>query len=335
VPIDPAIAGRFPLMEGVTVADLMAPSPEVQSRLDAFSAPYSEYRAPEAAVTERSAPGPHGNVPVRVYSPRAPSGAGLVWMHGGAFMAGDLDMPEADSVARELCARTGAVVVSVDYRLAPEHRMPTAAEDAYAATVWLAAHAADVGADGARLAVAGDSAGGNLAAVVCLLARDRGGPDIAHQVLVYPGTDGTLSSPSLEENANGPLLTRASVRAYRALYLGPGGDERDVRLSPLLADDLSNLPPALIQSAELDPIRDDASRYAEALQKAGTTVRYTEYAGAPHGYLSIPGAVRGARQAMAEIVTELRTHLNGRTPEAVPTVGADPSGPLLANQPLP
>jgi acetyl esterase/lipase len=215
-------------------------------------------------------------------------------------------------VCAHIATRVGAVVVSVDYRLAPEHRMPTAAEDAYAATVWLAAHAAEVGADMTRIAVAGDSAGGNLAAVVALLARDRGGPDIAHQVLIYPGTDGTLSSPSLEENADGPLLTLASVRAYRSLYLGPDGDERDIRISPLFADDLSSLPPALVQSAELDPIRDDAARYAQALEKAGTTVRYTEYAGAPHGYLSVPGAVRGSRQAMAEIVTELRTHLNSR-----------------------
>jgi acetyl esterase len=214
------------------------------------------------------------------------------------------------------CARVArdvdAVVVSVDYRLAPEHRLPTAAEDCYAATVWLAANAARFGADGFRLALCGDSAGGNLAAVVALLARDRGGPRLAHQVLIYPATDGTLSSPSLQERAHGPLLTLDSIHAYRDHYLGPDGDERDVRMSPLLADDHSGLAPALIQSAGLDPLRDDAARYADLLRRAGTPVRYTEYARAPHGYISIPGVVPSARPAMAEIVTELRSHLHAQ-----------------------
>jgi acetyl esterase/lipase len=188
--------------------------------------------------------------------------------------------------------------------------MPVAAEDAYAATVWLAHNGSEVGADGTRLAVAGDSAGGNLAAAVAIMSRDRQGPRIAHQVLIYPGTDGTLSSPSLQEHANGPILNLADVLAYRALYLGPDGDESDVRFSPLTAPDHSNLPPALIQSAQLDPIRDDAARYAEALSRAGNQVRYTDYVGAPHGYLSIPGAVRGSKQALAEIVRELSVHLS-------------------------
>jgi acetyl esterase/lipase len=264
-------------------------------------------------IVDRELPLPEVTLHARVYTPKRreqPALPLVVYFHGGGWVWGNVR--SYDAVCANIAARVGAVVVSVDYRLAPEHRMPTAAEDAYAATVWLAAHAADVGADGTRLAIAGDSAGGNIAAVVALLARDRRGPDIAHQVLVYPGTDATLSSPSITENSKGPLLTEASVRAYCSLYLGPDGDERDVRISPLFADELSNLPPALVQSAELDPIRDDAARYAEALHKAGTTVRYTEYAGAPHGYLSIPGAVRGSRQAMAEIVTELRAHLNAR-----------------------
>ena len=264
-------------------------------------------------ITDHALPLDDVTLHARVYTPKRQEQPALplvVYFHGGGWVWGNVR--SYDAVCAHLAAQVGVVVVSVDYRLAPEYRMPTAAEDAHAATVWLAAHAAQVGADATRLAVAGDSAGGNLAAVVALLARDRGGPPIAHQVLIYPGTDGTLSSPSLEENADGPLLSLASVRAYRALYLGPDGDERDIRISPLLAPDLSNLPPALVQSAELDPIRDDAARYAEALDRAGTPVRYTEYVRAPHGYLSIPGAVRGARQAIAEMVTELRTHLDGR-----------------------
>lgn len=234
----------------------------------------------------------------------------LLFFHGGGFTVGSV--ATHGPLCRQLAYLAQCAVVSVDYRLAPEHLMPTAAEDAYAATVWLAAQATRFGADGSRIAVAGDSAGGNLAAVVALLARDRGGPPIAHQVLIYPGTDGTLSSPSLEENASGPILTLASVRTYRSLYLGPDGDDRDVRISPLLAEDLSGLPPALVQGAELDPIRDDARRYSAALSAAGNDVRYTEYAGAPHGYLSIPGGVRGARPALAEIVDQLKAHLHQR-----------------------
>jgi acetyl esterase len=264
-------------------------------------------------ITARDVVLPDRTARLRVYTPTRGASAPLplvVFFHGGGWVWGD---PRSyDAFCSQVARRIPAVVVSADYRLAPEHRMPTAAEDAYAATVWLAENAEQFGADRSRLAVAGDSAGGNLAAVVAILARDRGGPSIAHQVLIYPGTDGTLSSPSLQERAHGPILTLASVRAYRSMYLGPDGDARDIRMSPLLAQDLSGLPPALVQSAELDPLRDDASRYAQRLRGHGTPVRYTEYVGAPHGYISIPGAVRGSAQAMAEIVTELRAHLHGQ-----------------------
>ena len=259
-------------------------------------------------IADRTLPLPDAPLRARTYTPRAPGPLPLVvYFHGGGWVTGNVR--SYDAVCSQISDRVGAVVVSVDYRLAPEHRMPVAAEDAYAATVWLAANASEVGADGSRLAVAGDSAGGNLAAVVSILARDRNGPAIAQQVLAYPPTDGTLSSPSLQENANGPILKLASVHAYRSLYLGPDGDESDVRFSPLAAPDLTRLPPALIQTAELDPIRDDGARYAAALRHGGNEVRYTEYVGAPHGYLSIPGAVRGSRQALAEIVSELRRRL--------------------------
>jgi acetyl esterase/lipase len=260
-------------------------------------------------IMDRSLPLPAAALRARVYTPRADGPLPLViYFHGGGWVAGNL--LSFDALCSQIAAQVGAVVVSVDYRLAPEHRMPVAAEDAYAATVWLADNGSEVGADSSRLAVAGDSAGGNLAAVVAIMSRDRQGPRIAHQVLIYPGTDGTLTSPSLQEHANGPILNLVNVRAYRAHYLGPDGDASDVRFSPLTAPDHSNLPPALIQSAQLDPIRDDAARYAEALSRAGNEVRYTDYVGAPHGYLSIPGAVRGSKQALAEIVRELSSHLS-------------------------
>jgi acetyl esterase len=155
----------------------------------------------------------------------------------------------------------------------------------------------------------GDSAGGNLSAVVSLLARDRSGPSIRHQTLVYPATDLTLTSPSLAANALKPILTRTDVDAYVGLYLGGADAARDVRASPLLAEDLSGLPPALIQVAEHDPIRDDGVRYAEALRAAGVPVRLTEYVGMPHGFLSLPRICRAAPQALWEICAEQRLAL--------------------------
>jgi acetyl esterase len=211
---------------------------------------------------------------VRVYRP---SGEGpcplVVNLHGGGWVIGSLAM--AESLCSRLAAGLGAVVVSVDYRLAPEHRFPTAAHDSYDATVWARDHAAELAADGSRLAVVDDSAGGNLAAAVALLARDGGGPAIAAQALLYPPLDLTLSSPSMVENADAPMLTRADMRAYRDHYLGPHGDPEDPLASPLFAEDLSGLPPALVQTAEFDPLRDDGARYADRLTAAGVPVRYT------------------------------------------------------------
>ena len=205
-------------------------------------------------------------------------------------------------------------MVSVDYRLAPAHRWPAAAEDCYAALCDVVTRASEFGADPDRVAVMGDSAGGNLSAVVALMARDRNGPRIAFQGLVYPATDLTLSSPSIDENADAPVLTRADVEAFRDLYLG-GQDPREPYVSPLLAADHSGLPPALVQVAELDPIRDDGLRYAAALRAAGVPVRTTTYVGMPHGYLSFPGFCRSAPQAMAELCAELALHLRAEVPE--------------------
>lgn len=181
-------------------------------------------------------------------------------------------------------------MVSVDYRLAPSHRWPAAAEDCYAALVDVAARAAEFGADAQRLAVMGDSAGGNLSAVVILMARDRSGPPISFQGLIYPATDLTWSSPSVEQNSTAPVLTKADCITYRDHYLG-GQDPREPYISPLYAPDHTGLPPALIQVAEHDPIRDDGLRYAAALQAAGVSVRTTTYVGMPHGYMTFPSYV--------------------------------------------
>ena len=262
-----------------------------------------------ARLSDGTAAGQVGPLRVRVYRRETP-GAGprplVVDFHGGGWVLGGLDM--ADWLCSSVAVGVDAVVVSVDYRLAPGARFPAAAEDCYAALVDVVARAAEFGADPHRVAVMGDSAGGNLAAVVSLMARDRSGPAIAHQGLLYPATDMTMASPSIEENAHAPILTKADMLAFRAHYLGDA-DPRQPYASPLFADDLSGLPPALVQVAEHDPLRDDGRRYAAALLAAGVPVRVTEYTGMPHGYLSFPRLCRSAPQALAELITEQRTAL--------------------------
>ncbi|WP_073419235.1 alpha/beta hydrolase [Geodermatophilus nigrescens] len=262
-------------------------------------------------LTDGTARGAAGDVPVRTYRPQDGDGALplVVNFHGGGWTLGNLD--SADWLCSNVTAAVGAVVVSVDYRLAPGHRWPAAAEDCYAALVDVVARAADLGADPERVAVMGDSAGGNLAAVVCLMARDRSGPRIAHQGLVYPSVDLTMSSPSIDENASAPVLTKADCLAFRDHYLG-GQDPTDPYASPLFAPDHTGLPPALVQVAEHDPIRDDGARYTAVLRAAGVPVRHTEYVGMPHGFLAFPRLCRSAPQALAELCAEQTAALAAR-----------------------
>lgn len=266
-------------------------------------------------VSNRTIDGPAGDIPVRVYQPANPGGQSaklgvstrplVVYFHGGGFVLGDLRM--GDWMCGNVAANVGAVVVSAQYRLAPRHPFPAAVDDCYAVLQWAAAHATDLGAAG-RLAVFGESAGGNLSAVMCLLARDRGGPVISHQTLLYPATD--LTRVPSTDAANSLIINEAEMRAYRMYYLGDA-NPADPWISPLLASDHANLPPALIQVAEHDPLREDGIRYAEALRAAGVSVRLTEYPGMPHGYLNFPGVCRGAAKAMAEICAEHASVLGG------------------------
>ena len=235
----------------------------------------------------------------------------VVWFHGGGWVWGNV--VDYDPICTLLAAEVGAVVVSVDYRMAPEHRAPRAALDAVDATTWVAASGDVLRADTSRMAVAGDSAGGNLAAVVAQVMRDHGMTNLRHQALLYPATDLTMASPSLVEHAHAPVLDRRAVDAFRDHYLPPGADPRDPLVSPLWGE-LAGLPPALVQTADRDPIRDDGVRYAEALEAAGVPVRLTNYVGVPHGFAVFPGATPVGRQQRAELVTELTRALRAPLP---------------------
>jgi acetyl esterase len=248
-------------------------------------------------------------VPVRSYRPgtRGPWPV-IVFFHGGGWVMGTTR--GYDPLCGFLADAVDALVVSVDYRLAPEFVAPQGVWDCVDAVRWLGAEAGSLGGDPGRLAVCGDSAGGNLAAVLALVLRDEGGPRLAHQALLYPGVDATMSFPSVAELADAPMLTRREIVAYLHRYLdGSGLDPKDPLVSPLWADDLSGLPPALVQTADLDPLRDEAEAYAARLADAGVAVRATNYLGAPHGFMSIPGVTPCAPQARLELATELRRHL--------------------------
>lgn len=260
---------------------------------------------PVAKVEDRKIPGPAGEIPVRIYTPQgsAPFPV-LVYFHGGGWVIGTLDT--VDATCRMLANRAGCVVVSVDYRLAPEHKFPAAADDCYAATKWVADNAASISGDATRIAVGGDSAGGNLAAVVSLMARDRGGPRIVHQMLIYPVTDHSYDTPSYEENANDYLLTKEMMVWFWDHYIRNAEDGKNPYASPLRAENLSGLPPAFVVTAEYDPLRDEGEAYAKRLQEAGVPVKLRRYDGIIHGFFTMPGAFSLGRQAIEEAAVELK-----------------------------
>jgi acetyl esterase len=243
-----------------------------------------------------------------VYTPEDAVGSNrgvLLWLHGGGWVIGDLDT--ADSTCRALANRAGAVVVSVDYRLAPEHPAPAALEDCLAALTWTVENAELLGVDVSKVAVGGDSAGGNLAALVCQRVRDEFGPDIDFQLLVYPVTDLTLGHPSIDENAEGYFLTKASMEWFVDCYLGDR-ERKDASVSPLFAD-LSGLPPALVITAEYDPLRDEGEAYATRLQEAGVPTEHRRYDGQIHGFLGMATMLDGGRHALDLAGAALRTAL--------------------------
>jgi acetyl esterase len=248
--------------------------------------------------------GPAGAIPVRIYRPSAVPAPVHVHFHGGGWVIGDLDTHDCD--CREICVGADCIVVAVDYRLAPEYIFPAAPEDCYASLCWAAANLDNLGALPGPVSVGGDSAGGNLAAAVALMARDRNGPAIAMQLLIYPVTDAKMESQSYRDNADGYLLSRTMMSWFWDHYCPDLALRADPLASPITAEDLSGLPPALVMTAEFDPLRDEGEAYAERLMAAGVDVEVRRFEGLVHGFFSQAGFIEAAREGVDLAVKALR-----------------------------
>ncbi|MEV0003556.1 alpha/beta hydrolase [Micromonospora sp. NPDC050980] len=297
-----------------------------QSLAEARAADLAAIRAgagavePVAEVRDTEVPGPAGPLPVRIHRP---AGAGplptLLYFFGGGWTLGSVDT--ADGICRRLVNLAGCQTVTVGYRLAPEHPFPAAVEDCYAGLRHLAARAAEFWIDPARLAVGGDSAGGNLAAAVTLLARADGGPRLAAQVLVYPNTDQRPGRRPADDDEDPLLFNRHSVGWYRGHYLADSGDAAHPLASPLLAEDLSGLPPALVVTAGHDPLRAEGQRYAERLGEAGVPTETLDYPGMIHGFFAMPGVFDAGREAQEKVAAFLRRRFGLDPADPVPPGG--------------
>ncbi|MGB3322442.1 MAG: alpha/beta hydrolase [Mycolicibacterium fortuitum] len=305
--VDPEIAALLPVL------NTGFPAVETMSGAEARAAVRSRYTPPQqpqriGSVEDRSIPGPHGPIPVRIYRPEAPSGVPapmVLFAHGGGFVFCDLDTH--DDLCRYLSVGIGAVVVSVDYRLAPESPWPAAADDVYAAVCWAARCADELGGDETKIVVAGDSAGGNLAAVTALLARDLGGPDVACQALLYPVIAADFGTESYLRFATGYYNTRAAMEWYWDQYVPDTRDRTHPYAAPIHAD-LCGLPPAVVVTAGLDPLSSEGEDYADALAAEGVPVVHRSYAGTIHGFMTMPSltlAVTARRQVCDDIRTVL------------------------------
>jgi acetyl esterase len=303
MPLDPQVKALLDMTKGLLSFSELSP--------DAARKQSSEMRAlrnsqpPAVAhVEDRRIPGPAGSIPIRIYTP---SGNGpfpvLVYYHGGGFVIGDLE--SHDGVCRQLTNGAGCVTVAVDYRLAPEAKFPAAVDDCYAATRWVSEHAAQLNADPNRLAVGGDSAGGNLAAVISTMARDQKTPKIEFQLLIYPATDITCAAPSHKTNTE-YILTPADIRWFMGHYLRSDDDRRNPLASPLFTASFKGLPPALIITAEFDPLRDEAEDYGRKLREAGVPVQVSRYEGMVHGFISMNEMIDKGKDGIAEAAAALK-----------------------------
>ncbi|MBX8687528.1 alpha/beta hydrolase fold domain-containing protein [Mycobacterium sp. 20091114027_K0903767] len=307
------VAGRMgdafaPIVDGVL--DPISAAAEVRARLKASRRPARP--VPVGNVEDRTVPGPAGEIPVRIYHPLDSAGAGtglpvLVYFHGGGFVLCDLD--SHDSCCRRLANGIGAIVVSVDYRLAPEHPYPAAVDDALAATEWVAAHAGELGGDPARLVVAGDSAGGNLAAVVAMTARDRGGPPIAFQVLIYPVVDQRRKSSLSSPHTKSGVLTAEHMQWFTAQYLGDSGAQSEVSASPILGD-MTGLPDGHVLTGALDPLCEEGEEYARMLAAGGAKVSVRRYDRGFHGFFNLADHLPAAAEATEDVCAVVCAALN-------------------------
>ncbi|HWG74931.1 MAG TPA: alpha/beta hydrolase [Acidimicrobiales bacterium] len=311
MPLDPQIEALLEQMAAIDNVDFSEMTPEgLRQTMKMIAAADGPAEAVDS-VEDASADGPAGTIPVRIYRP---AGAGtaplplLVWYHGGGWVIGDLDT--ADTTCRKLANRSGALVVSVDYRLAPEHPAPAPVEDCWAALCWVAGVATELGGDASRLAVGGDSAGGNLSALLAARARDNGGPGLRYQLLVYPATDLTRSYPSHVENGDGYMLTNEATAWFLSHYLGPDDDPKHPSLSPLYIDDLGGVAPAFIITAEFDPLRDEGEAYGARLRDGGVAVDLRRYDGMIHGFFQMGGVTPVADSAVSDAASRVRAALS-------------------------
>lgn len=308
--LDPQAKALLDLMieRGVPATHTLSPQDARRFYRERRSATQPEPRA-VAEVRNLTASGPHGAIALRLYRPAgaARPAPTLVYYHGGGWTMGDLDTH--DVLCRQLADESGFVVVSVDYRMGPEHRFPAAVDDVLAATRWLQAQADELGLDASRFAVGGDSAGGNLAAVVALAWRDAGeAVPLKFQLLIYPATDMRMGSPSHTSNGQGYLLTADTIQYFRSHYLAPE-EYADWRASPLLHADLSGLPPALVITAGFDPLRDEGRQYADALSAAGSPAQYVCFERQIHGFITMGRLLNEADTAISLCAAALRRSL--------------------------
>lgn len=306
MPLDPQAKAFLDMNEAAGAPPTSSMTPEENRERTADLGKLAGIPKEIAKIENRMIPVDGGEIGVRLYTP---NGLGpfpvFVYFHGGGWVIGNLET--VDTLCQNIAHESECLVISVDYRLAPEHKFPVPVEDCYAAVEWAAQHASSLNGDGTKLAIGGDSAGGNLAAVVAQQAKQRGGPPISFQALIYPATQLGGETESYRENGEGYFLTADSMQWFFRQYLNDEEERKSLLASPLLNEDLAGLPPALVITAEFDPLRDEGAMYADKLRQAGVPVEYTCYEGMIHGFFWMAGMMDKGAQAVSQVSSSLRS----------------------------